>query len=334
MGMDASMRLCGKSKPDLSIVIPVYNEERNISQLVSELQKYIRQDKITYEILFVDDGSSDNTWLEIKRCVDTNPNICGVRLSRNFGHQHALLAGYTFCSGELVISMDGDLQHPAHLIPEMIRLCNEEKFDVILTKRIDPVSTGWFKKFTSRSFYKVFSFLADMNLPEGSSDFRLMNRKALDALLELGDATLFLRGAVQWIGFKRTTIDYHAQERFSGETKYSLKRMIRFALGAAVSFSNRPLRVGIWLGLVTGLVAIAETAYVITRYLKGQTVPGWASLACLISFLFGILFVLLGIIGGYLSSIHDAVKQRPRFIVADVAKRSNSSSPYNGKKSN
>jgi polyisoprenyl-phosphate glycosyltransferase len=303
---------------NLSIIIPVYNEEKNIKKLVEELFRSISPYENSYEILFIDDGSVDGTWSEIKDCINTSSHIGGIRFSRNFGHQHALLAGYTYCTGNLIVSMDGDLQHPPHLIPEMMRLSLQEGYDIVLTKRIDSVSTGWFKRFSSRYFYKIFSYLAEVRLSEGSSDFRLMNRKALNALLQLGDSTIFLRGAVQWIGFKHSTIDYHVQERLSGQSKYNLRRMIKFAITAAISFSNKPLQVGIWLGLFTGMIAFIEIAYVIIRYLNEKTVPGWASLACLISFLFGILFFLLGIIGGYLSNIHDALKKRPRFIIAEV----------------
>lgn len=301
----------------LSIVIPVFDEEGNIDSLVQRLVETLEKIDIKYEIIFVDDGSRDGTWTRIAAQARKSQNIKGVRLARNFGHQYALWAGLNCAAGDAVISMDGDLQHPPEVIPELVD--NWRKgWDIVNTKRMDVAITGAFKRQTSRQFYRVFSYLTDVDLREGTSDFRLLDRRPLDALLGFRDAELFLRGAVQWLGFQSTSVSYEVGRRVAGQSKYNLKRMLRFALTAIVSFSTKPLRIGIWIGLATALLAFAELIYIFVQFSIGNTVPGWASAVGITSLLFGILFVLLGIIGIYLAQIHRALQGRPHFIVAST----------------
>jgi len=270
--------------------------------------------KEPYEIILIDDGSQDATWKVIKTLSDSIPHLKALGLSRNFGHQHALLAGLNYARGQAVISMDGDLQHPPELIPELFDAW-KKGYKVVVTNRKGQEVLSPFKRLTSNYFYKIFSFMSEVPLSEGSSDFRLIDRHALEALLPFRDASIFLRGAVQWIGFPSTTIGYNVAERLSGQTKFSLKKMLRFASGAVVSFSTKPLRIGIWIGLLTSGLAFLEILYVLIQYIRGVTVTGWASIVGIISLMFGFLFIILGVMGSYLGSIHRVIQNRPKFIV-------------------
>ncbi|MBI4774401.1 MAG: glycosyltransferase family 2 protein [Deltaproteobacteria bacterium] len=303
----------------LSVVIPVYNEEENVPELGRQVTDALKSLDVRYEILFVDDGSNDGTWKAICDASSRHDGIEGIRLSRNFGHQHALLAGLSHARGEAVISMDGDLQHPPRIIPALFEKW-EEGFDIVNTVRTDDAETGGFKKMTSTCFYRLFSSMTDVKLAPGSSDFRLIDARVLEVLFGFRDTDIFLRGAVQWVGFNCATVPYTADRRFTGETKYPLKKMLKFALGAVISFSNKPLRMGIWLGAATSVMAAGELVYILIRYAQGATLPGWASTMGIISFLFGVLFIILGIIGLYISRIHKILQGRPRFIVAERTK--------------
>ena len=302
----------------LSVVVPVFNESGNIDVLVAALTEELRRLDLTSEIILVDDGSRDTTWSEIVAAAESHEGVRGLSLSRNFGHQNALFAGLHFASGQAIITMDGDLQHPPSLIPQMVAKWRAG-CKVVETSRIDSEDTTAFKRVTSRWFYKMFSWLSGIPMSKGSSDFRLIDRQVMKAMTEMRDADLFLRGMTYWVGFPRTTISYQAGKRHSGTTKFSLGRMIRFAVSSLLSFSSVPLRLGIWVGIATSLLAFAELAYIISVFLRGGSVPGWASTLTLMSFMFGILFVLIGLLGGYLASIFEMLKNRPRFLINEKA---------------
>lgn len=299
---------------ELSIVIPVFNEGRNIRPLLDSLKQHLNPLTLTYEIIFINDGSQDETWEEILEYAKQDPRIKGLALSRNFGHQHAILAGYTVTQGRAIISMDGDLQHPPKLIPDMIREW-KNGYKIVNTQRMNHPTTSFFKKLTSKYYYRFFSFLSDVPIQEGSSDFRLIDRQVLDHLLQFNDLEYFFRGIVNWIGFPKTSLSYQEEKRSSDKSKYSAIRMIKFAISGIVAFSSAPLKIGIWIGLLTSLLAFAEIVYILIKYMQGVTVPGWASIVGIISFLFGILFILLGCIGLYIANIHENLKNRPRFII-------------------
>lgn len=301
----------------LSIVIPVFNEEDNIEILLERLSEKIARLNMDHEIILVDDGSTDRTWEKIKLSFESNRRIRGIRLARNFGHQHALLAGLTSATGEVIVSMDGDLQHPPSLIEEMLKK-HKEGYLVVNTLRNDGEVASRFKRTTSFLFYKVFSFFTDVPVSPGSSDFRLLDRVALDQLLKFNDVDLFLRGAVEWLGLPTSTLPYKADQRFSGSSKFSLAKMVRFANGSIISFSTKPLVIGIWVGLITSFLAFLEIIYVIIQWFSGETVPGWASTIGIVSLLFGILFIILGIVGTYLARIYIVLQNRPRFIISEL----------------
>jgi dolichol-phosphate mannosyltransferase len=214
--------------------------------------------------------------------------------------------------------MDGDLQHPPATIGQMIQSWREGN-KIVETRRIDSGDTSFFKRLTSSWFYGFFSLLSGLPIAKGTSDFRLLDRQVVETMKKMKDSDLFLRGLSHWVGYEKTTIPYQAVPRHAGRTKYSLFKMIRFATSSMLSFSVVPLRLGIWLGLFTSMLAFAELVYILVHYLQGNAVPGWASILTVISFMFGILFILIGILGAYLGSIFETLKNRPRFLVNETS---------------
>ncbi len=305
---------------ELSVVIPAYNESGNLNVLIARLDEVLAGIGNSYEIIIVDDGSGDSTWGELRDASDRNPRVVGISLSRNFGHQGALLAGLSRARGLAVVSMDADLQHPPAVIPRLVDAWRGGA-QVVRTLRRDAGITSGFKRYTSRWFYQAFSFLTDIPMAAGMSDFRLLDRRVLDELLRLRNRDLFLRGSVEWLGYRTVTIEFDVAARHSGESKYTLSKMLRFAVGAVISFSPKPLKLGIWLGLWTSLLALLEIAYALVQFARGETVPGWASLTAVMSFLFGVLFIVLGIIGAYIARIHDILQNRPPFVIAETTEQ-------------
>ncbi len=262
-------------------------------------------------------GAPTIRWVTICDSARKYDFVAGIKLSRNFGHQSALLAGLSRCTGDVIVTMDGDLQHPPALIPKLLEKWRAG-YDLVNTRRVDSDSdSGTFKSVTSKIFYRIFSRLTDVHLQQGSSDFRMFDRRVLEPVLRFRDVRMFFRGAFNWVGFISTTVPYNVRARQAGVSKYSLLRMIRFAIDATVAFSTIPLRISIAIGFLTSLFAFLELIYVVAVYLTGGTVQGWASTTGILSLLFGVLFVQLGIVGIYLSRIHEALQDRPRFIVAE-----------------
>ncbi len=305
------------SAPILSIVVPLYNEEGNVRPLVEALADALAPMATTYEIILVDDGSRDRTWQHINEIALQHQCVKGIKLARNFGHQHALNAGFQLATGQAILSMDGDLQHPPTLVPQLFQAW-QKGYKVVTTYRVDTETTSFFKRTTSLAFYRVFSSLSEVNLSPGHSDFRLLDRQVLEALLALKGANAFLRGAIEWLGFPAKTIPFQVNERYSGKSKYSLRKMLGFAGTALVSFSTKPLKLGIWLGIITSTLAFMELIYILIQFVRGVTLPGWASTVGILSFLFGILFIILGIIGIYIANIHEALQNRPPFVVDEL----------------
>ncbi len=305
-----------RPEPELSVVAPMYNEETNIGAFVEAVSGVLDAAGLSYEIILVDDGSRDGTWAAIVAEAQRRPNVCGLSLSRNFGHQGALFAGLYHARGCAIVTMDGDLQHPPPVILELLAAWRDG-YKVVNTRRSDSVDTSWFKRVTSRGFYWLFTQLSGVKMEAGASDFRLLDRAALAALTSMSDADLFIRGLVNWLGFRTKTIDYRAQSRHSGVPKFTLKKMLRFSSGAMLSFSVVPLRLGIGIGFITSGLAFIELCYILVVYSESRTVPGWASLMTVMSLMFGILFILLGIIGTYLGKIYEILKNRPRFVIGE-----------------
>ncbi|MFO7971147.1 MAG: glycosyltransferase family 2 protein [Desulfobacterales bacterium] len=306
------------SKAELSIIIPAYNEEGNLAKLYEELIKVLSSLNLSWEIIFSDDGSKDNTWRTIHDLHSRDPHVRGIRLSRNFGHQYALLAGLMHASGDAVISMDADLQHPPTLIPQLVEAWRRGN-KIVTTIRLDSQNLSAFKKLTSRLFYKIFSLLSGVKIKSGMSDFRLLDRQVVNTILRFKEEGLFLRGIVQWIGYQNVTVTFHCGTRFNGKTKYTLKKMLRFAWHGISSFSLVPLRLAILFGIFSSGIAFLGVGYAIfSKLLTGSAVPGWASTVAIISILFGLLFLFLGILAEYLGRILIEVRMRPRFLVDEV----------------
>jgi dolichol-phosphate mannosyltransferase len=303
--------------PQLSIVVPVYNEAGNLVQLCKELEESLSGLDMAWEVLFADDGSSDNTWETIGALNLQNNRVKGLRLSRNFGHQYALLAGLANAKGDAVITMDGDLQHPVKMIPELVNEWRKGNM-VVHTRRLDPPTLSLFKKLSSRLYYRIFSYLSGVKVEPGMADFRLFDAQVVRDILAFREEGLFYRGIAQWVGYRASSIAYTSQERYSGSSKYSLRKMVRLAWNGITSFSIVPLRLAIFLGVITSLIAFAEIIYAISvKIFTDSAVPGWASAISVISFLFGMLFILLGIVGEYIGRILVEVRQRPRYLVSD-----------------
>ena len=301
--------------PLVSVVAPMFDEEGNVEPFVKEVERVLGAEQLSYELLLVDDGSGDRTWQRICEQAQRNPHVRGLSLSRNFGHQNALFAGLSHARGQAVVSMDGDLQHPPAVIPELLSAWRAGHH-VVTTDRKDSSDTGLFKRLSSRWFYRVFSRLSGVPISAGASDFRLLDARVLAAMLEMRDADLFLRGMVSWLGFRATSVPYQAQPRHSGKSSYTLGKMLRFSAGALLAFSLTPLRLGIWLGFFMSALAFVEVAYIFVQYFRGNTVPGWASVMTFMSLMFGILFILLGIVGLYIGKIYEVLKGRRHFVIA------------------
>ena len=306
-----------EAKVDISVVIPVFNEEGNIEKVCHEIINVLSPLGIAYEIIFADDGSRDHTWEIIESFNKDHPFIMGVRLSRNFGHQCALWAGLKFSRGSAVITMDGDMQHPPSLLPQLI---DEWKngAQIVNTIRIDLKELSFFKKFTSKFYYRLFSFLSGVNLEAGMSDFRLLDRKVLDNVLSFSETDLFLRAIVQWVGYTQVNIPFMCNPRFSGRSKYTIVKMAKLAFAGITSFSIIPLRMAILIGLISSAISFYQMGYALyAKILLKATVPGWATTITIMTFMFGVLFILLGILGEYIGRILIQTKNRPKFLIRE-----------------
>lgn len=313
--------IAGKREDDLivSIVIPAFNEEESIPLVYRRVVEVLGQTVFQrWELIFADDGSSDASWQAICELAGADPKVRGVRLSRNFGHQYALLAGMEMARGDAVITMDCDLQHPVELLPVLLKQWRAG-FKVVKTLRHDPPGTSKFKRWSSRAYYRLFSYLSGVNLQPGLADFRLLDRQGLQELLRFSEEGLFLRGITEWIGFPSCEIPYQANERLRGKSQYNLRKMVSLAWKGVSSFSVMPLRVGILIGLIGSLLSVLAVLYAFFGKIFGAgAVPGWASTLMVISLLFSLLFVYLGILGEYIGRIIIEVRRRPRFIVSDT----------------
>lgn len=302
---------------DISIVIPLYNEEENINILFDRIETVLKPlDKI-YEVIFVDDGSRDNSFDVVKIISSEHPYVKGISLSRNFGHQIALLAGMQHAEGNLVITMDADLQHPPEVIPVLIKEY-EKGFDIVNTCRIDSKEIGYFKKTSSKMFYRMINRISEVPINESSSDFRLMSRKALDGFLQFGERGRFTRGLVSWMGFRQSVVDYVCPPRFAGQSKYTFRKMMHFAADGVTSFSAKPLRIASYVGIVVFILGLAYAVFAIIQNVSGKTIPGWTSLLVTVLLLGGIQLLTLGVIGEYLARIFNESKSRPLYFIKDT----------------
>jgi dolichol-phosphate mannosyltransferase len=308
-------------QPQLSLVIPLYNEKESIQALRAELDRVLPLTGLeTCEIICIDDGSTDGTEDRLKQWSTEEPRLQVLIFSRNFGQQAAITAGLEHCRGEQVVIMDADLQDPPELILRMLEKSREGTgFDMVYARRADREGESLFKKGTAYLFYRVMRAVIGLNLPEDTGDFRLMNRRCLDAFLSMREQNRFLRGMFHWVGFRQAEVTFTRPQRQRGTTKYSFSKMLALSMNAALSFSALPLRLILMLGCSVSLFGVGYAAYSILRhFLIGDTVKGWTTLIVLITLIGGSTLVCLGIIGEYVSRIYDEVKGRPHYLLREI----------------
>jgi glycosyltransferase involved in cell wall biosynthesis len=303
-------------KKRISVVIPVCNEEANVSIITTALQQVFASLPYNFTLIFVDDGSSDGTLTELKNISSTQNNVFFISLARNFGHQNALKAGLDLADGDGVIMMDGDMQHPPDLIPEMLQQW-EDGYEVVYTIRKDHKEMPLMKRKTSNMFYNLINNLSDIELEQGTADFRLMDKKVVEVFRAFKEVDLFMRGLVKWMGFKQVGIEYDPAQRTHGKSKYTLKKMVRFALQGITSFSTRPLYIATYLGFIFSILSLLYVPYIIYSYYFGHTISGWASMIATMAFFGGLQLMILGIIGMYLGKLFMQSKQRPHYIIKE-----------------
>jgi len=296
----------------LSVVAPVFNEDELITEFHARVTAALEH--VPFELVLVDDGSTDGTALALDRLADEDPRVRVVSLSRNFGHQTALTAGLDHAIGDAVVMLDADLQDPPELITTMLDHWRAG-CDVVYAVRRARAGESRFKLATARWFYAIFDHLAQIDLQRDSGDFRLLDRRALDALLAMRERNRFLRGMTVWVGFTQAAVPYSRDARYAGTTKYTLARMLRFSADAILSFSERPLQLATLLGLIISALAFVAIPVVIVLRLLGQYLPGFGTLTIAVLLLGGIQLVSIGIIGEYVGRIYDEVKGRPLYLV-------------------
>ena len=301
-------------------IIPCFNEEQTLLHLNNRLTNVLENVlNYKYQVIYIDDGSTDKTWNKIQQLVKNNKNIQGIKLSRNFGHQNAIQAGLENASGDLIFIIDADLQDPPELLPKMIKKI-EQGYDVVYGKRILRKGESKFKKISAYLYYRILNLLSDHKIPTDSGDFRLINKKALNAFLKFSENEKYIRGLFSFIGFKQTFVQYARDERFRGETKYSLSKMLSLSFLGITSFSNKPLLFPIWIGFIFGFLSLIFFIKIIIDWNKGFNIQGWTSIMAIILLIGSLNFIILGLIGEYLSRIFSETKNRPRYLIDEFKK--------------
>lgn len=300
----------------VSVVVPILNEEGNIKILIEKLINILEKYS-DYELLFIDDGSMDNTLVAIKAQKKINNKIHYLSFSRNFGHQNALRAGFDYAKGDCVILMDGDMQHPPELIPKLI-----EKWqggcDIVYTIRKDDPKSSYLKRKTADIFYDIMNRFSDIKIDKGAADFRLVDRSVVEIIKTLKESNLFMRGMISWLGFKQYGIEYMQEKRHWGETKYTLKKMLKLAITGITSFSVKPLHISTMFGYVLATFAFIYGIYaIIIRLFTNNAISGWTSVLAGVLFIGGIQMIMIGILGEYIGKLFIESKKRPNYIIKE-----------------
>jgi glycosyltransferase involved in cell wall biosynthesis len=307
-------------RKSIAIVIPSYNEATNIDVLVKALNETVSNLSYDFKFVFVDDGSSDETIAILREKSKLQSNIFYVELSRNFGHQNALKAGIDLVKNDAdaIISMDGDMQHPPKIIPKLIQKW-EEGYEVVYTIREEDKKLSYFKNKSSNMFYGLMNKLSDIKFEPGTADFRLIDKKVAQVFSDFSENELFIRGIINWVGFKQFAVNYEPNERFSGKSKYTFGKMLRFAIQGITSFSTKPLSMAIILGISLSVLAfIFYMGYVIYSIYYGHVISGWASVITTVVFFGGLNLVVLGIIGVYIGKLFMQSKGRPNYLISNT----------------
>jgi polyisoprenyl-phosphate glycosyltransferase len=304
----------------ISVVCPVFNEEEGIYEFYDRTRTALQSafPTIDYELIFVDDGSSDGSASVLRKIADTDSHVSIIEFSRNFGHQLAITAGIDHAEGDAVVVIDSDLQDPPEVIDKMINKWREG-FHVVYGQRTHRPGEGKFKLMSARAFYRLINWMSDVELPLDAGDFRLMDRRVVNALKDIREENRYMRGLVAWVGYKQVALPYQRDERYAGETKYPLRKMLRFASDGITSFSERPLRIAIQLGSVVTTFAFLMACYIVGRKVVAphSQLPGYASLMVVVLLLGGIQLLTIGILGQYLGRTYRETKRRPLYIVAE-----------------
>jgi dolichol-phosphate mannosyltransferase len=304
----------------LSIVVPCFNEEGCLAELRGRLTAAAREAVgDDYELVLVNDGSRDGSWTVMQRMAAEDPHVFAINLSRNHGHQLALTAGLDLCRGGTILIIDADLQDPPGLLGPMLQTMRESGADVVYGVRRSRAGETAFKRATAHGFYRLLSRATEVDIPLDAGDFRLMSRRALDALLAMPEQARFIRGMVAWIGFKQVPFPYDRQERFAGETKYPFRKMMRFALDALTGFSSAPLKLASHAGLWLAGGSVLLIAYIAYAWLAGRSIQGWTSLMLVVVVLGAVQMFVLALMGEYIGRLYNEAKRRPLYIVQEVA---------------
>ncbi len=300
-----------------SVVIPLYNEEEVVLECVRRVSGVLEEIDGDYEVIFVNDGSHDKTMELVQGECSKNKKLKVLSFSRNFGHQIAITAGMDHAQGDAVIVMDADLQDPPEVIKDLIAKY-KEGYDVVYAVRSKRKGETFFKKLTSKVFYRFLRYMCNIDIPVDTGDFRLISRKVCNVMKNLTERNRYVRGLVSWVGFKQAAVEYVREERFAGETKYPLRKMLKLSMDGITSFSTKPLTMSKNLGFLTAAAGfIYMIVVVLQKFVFGKTVQGWASLAVLILLLGGIQLIMLGFIGEYIARIFDESKNRPLYIIEE-----------------
>jgi glycosyltransferase involved in cell wall biosynthesis len=303
--------------PELSIVVPVHNEAENLLLLVGRLRSVLEGQVSSWEIVFVDDGSRDDTLSVIRGLNTADPRISAVSFSRNFGKEIAIAAGLDHAIGDAVVIMDADLQHPPEVIPAFLEKWHEGYLN-IYGQRIDREDETPLKRNFAKAFYRIFSYFGETDLPEGAGDFRLLDRKAVDALRALPERARFSKGLYAWVGFRSIGVPFHVAEREHGQSKFKYRKLFSFAFDGLSSFSTVPLKIATWSGAIIAVIAALSAVYFLLRTLLfGTDLPGFPSLIVSIMFFSGIQLLSLGMIGEYVGRIFAEVKRRPLYLIGE-----------------
>ena len=299
----------------ISIILPVYNEGTHIKSSVGLVEKLLKEHKIEYEFVLVDDGSKDNSWEQLSELAKENSRVISVRLSRNFGKEAALCAGLDHATGDAVIVMDADLQHPMELIPELVRSWREENYDVVEGVKSSRGKEGLLYKCCAKSFYSILLKMTGIDL-RNASDYKLLDRKVVEAMQTMPEKVTFFRGMSAWVGFERKRVPFEVKERVMGTSKWSVKRLAGLAFSAITSYTSAPLQLVTILGVLMFIVSILLGAQTLVRYLMGNALEGFTTVILLLLFIGSMLMLSLGIIGMYLMKIYHEIKGRPRYLIS------------------
>ena len=299
----------------LSVVVPCYNEVANVSEFESELSKTLLKEKITYEIIFIDDGSTDDTYSKLSSLNKANKNVKVIRFSRNFGKEAAIYAGLKRCKGDFVVIMDADLQDPPSLLPEMYEAIVHEGYDSVATRRMNRKGEPLIRSFFAKLFYKIMNHISDSKIVDGARDYRMMTRQMVDAILSMCEYNRFSKGIFGWIGFRTKWIAYENVERVAGNTKWSFWELFKYSIEGMTAFSVKPLQIASIFGVLFSLIALLMIVFIVVRtWIFGDPTSGWPSLVCIIMLIGGIQLLCIGILGQYLSKTYLETKKRPIYI--------------------